>query len=117
MTDFFIKGRNTVGIQGNIVQSHPIKGLSQSQLLDGWKQIAPYMINTTMKMKKITYKDLEMRLKMMGVHESAARLNRKVNRQSFSASFFFICMNAMDITELPVPTTQQVIQQFILTKK
>lgn len=106
-----------MGTKEKIMQSHPIKGLSQSQILEGWKQIAPYMLVAAMKRKKITYKDLELRLKMMGVHESSARLNRKINRQSFSASFFFLCMSAMDITELPVPTTQQVIQRFILTKK
>lgn len=94
----------------------PLEPVTQSQILEGWEQVAPLLLVETMKANKITYKDLEARLKVMGVHESANRLNRKVNRQSFSAAFFFMCMSAMGQTELPVPTAQQVVQRFARTK-
>ena len=90
-------------------------GLTQSQLVGGWEEVAPLLLVETMKAKKITYKDLEVRLSALGVHESAARLIRKVNRKSFSAAFFFICMSAMGVTELSVPTAQQVVQWFVRT--
>ena len=89
---------------------------TQSQVLAGWEQVAPLLLIHTMKENKITYKDLEARLKKMGVHESAARLNRKVNRKSFSAAFFLMCMSAMGVDKLPVPTAQEVSQHFERTK-
>lgn len=94
----------------------PLTPVTQSQVLEGWEQVAPLLLAETMKANKITYKDLEACLKAMGVHESANRLNRKVNRQSFSAAFFLLCMSAMGQTELPVPTAQQVMQRFTRTK-
>lgn len=95
----------------------PLAPVAQSQVLEGWEQVAPLLLVQAMKTNKITYKDLEKRLKDMGVHESASRLNRKVNRQSFSAAFFFMCMSAMGQKKLPVPTAQQVMERFASTKK
>ncbi|MGB6103076.1 MAG: DUF6471 domain-containing protein [Pusillimonas sp.] len=100
--------------QPNVV---PLAHAPQSQVLEGWEQVAPLMLAKTMKLNKLTYKDLETRLKDMGVHESANRLNRKVNRQTFSAAFFLMCMSAMGQTDLPVPTSEQVMERFTPTKK
>jgi len=108
----FMKDRTV--LQPNVT---PLAPVNQSQVLDSWAQVAPLMLVKTMRANKITYKDLEKRLKDMGVHESASRLNRKVNRQSFSAAFFFMCMSAMGQKKLPVPTAQQVMERFASTKK
>ena len=78
--------------------------------------MAPLLLVTTMKANKVTYKGLEARLSAMGVHESAATLNRKITRKRFSAAFFFMCMSAMGQEKLPVPTAHQVMQRYIRTK-
>ncbi|MYN14979.1 hypothetical protein GSY71_17725 [Pusillimonas sp. TS35] len=120
MTDSYAEERGFGFMKDRTVvrrNATPLGPFAQSQVLDSWAQVAPLMLVKTMKTNKITYKDLEKRLKDMGVHESASRLNRKVNRQSFSAAFFLMCMSAMRQEGLPVPTTQEVMERFARTKE
>ncbi|NYT85026.1 DUF6471 domain-containing protein [Pollutimonas harenae] len=90
--------------------------LSQSQVLKAWEQEAPRLLIKEMKDRNCTYRDLAERLQVMGVYESADRLNRKVNRKTFSAAFFLMCMSALGVSELTVPTNQQIMDQYARTK-
>lgn len=88
----------------------------QSQVLEAWEQEAPRVLIQAMKDRKCTYKDLAERLKVMGVYESADRLNRKVNRKTFSAAFFLMCMSVLGVAELTVPTNQQIMDPYPRSK-
>lgn len=47
--------------------------------------------------RSVSYKALSRRLESMGICESADRLNRKVNRAKFSAAFFLVCLQALEV--------------------
>jgi hypothetical protein len=48
-----------------------------------------------MQRQGIGYKKLALLLQALGVEESAEQINRKVNRQRFSAAFLLACMQAL----------------------
>lgn len=60
-----------------------------------WEDEAREIIVSTMDERKISYKELALRLERLGIVESAGQLNRKVNRKRFSAAFFLACLDAM----------------------
>ncbi|CAL8477056.1 protein of unknown function (plasmid) [Caballeronia sp. S22] len=51
---------------------------------------------SAMNERKISYKELALRLERLGIVESAGQLNRKINRKRFSAAFMLACLDAMD---------------------
>ncbi len=60
-----------------------------------WKTIVKGTIRAEMARRYLSYADLADRLAAIGVTESARNLNNKINRGSFTAVFFFQCMDAI----------------------
>ncbi len=66
--------------------------------LTDWVEEPRGLIKSTMKRQKLTYDDLALKLKQIGIGESAANLRNKINRGNFSASFFLQCLTALEVS-------------------
>jgi len=64
---------------------------------EAWEQAAKDLIEVEMKERPIGYKELARMLERMGIDESPDQINRKVNRQRFSAAFLLACLVAMGV--------------------
>ena len=62
-----------------------------------WEQTAKELIEIEMARRGIGYKELARLLSGLGIDESARQINRKVNRNRFSAAFLIACLRAMDV--------------------
>ena len=65
-----------------------------------WESQAKTYLTRFMKIRNVGYKELSRRLEKLGIHESPGQINRKMNRQRFSAAFFLACCRAMDVQTL-----------------
>jgi hypothetical protein len=61
-----------------------------------WEEEARELIVSAMNERKLSYKELALRLERLGIVESAGQLNRKINRKRFSAAFMLACLDAME---------------------
>lgn len=61
-----------------------------------WEERAWSRLVEAMKLRRVGYKALSQELEKLGVFETPAQLNRKVNRRKFSAAFFLACMEAIE---------------------
>lgn len=84
----------------------PLRQRTQSFTIEAWEDAAQGEIIRVMKERNLTYGDLERRLADMYVYESAAQLNRKINRKKFSAAFLLMCMRALGMEQLKVPSAK-----------
>lgn len=77
----------------------PITSLQStaSETWISWEERARQMLVRAMDEQKVTYKALSRRLEALGISESPDRLNRKVNRAKFSAAFFLVCLQALEV--------------------
>ena len=64
---------------------------------EAWEQTAKELIEIEMARRGIGYKELARLLAGLGIDESAGQINRKVNRNRFSAAFLIACLRAMDV--------------------
>lgn len=65
-----------------------------------WKQHVKGILKAELKRKGVSYADLAGKLGLIGVKESEENLNNKINRGTFSAIFFFQCLQAIGVSEL-----------------
>lgn len=72
----------------------------QSAVLEELEAHAKRLLVEQMKLRKLGYAELSELLARIGIHETPDRLNRKVNRLKFQASFLLACLVAMDTEEL-----------------
>lgn len=77
--------------------------LVQQRGWPGWEVAARQMLRDEMRRRKVTYKVLSRRLEAYGIEELPDQINRKVNRQKFSAAFFLACMAAMGARNMATP--------------
>ena len=82
--------------------------IRQSEIWDNFERLAAWYLLEGKKEKKLTYEELSKRLNALGIHESADRINRKVNRRRFSAAFFIACLTAMEIDEIGFLTVKEM---------
>jgi hypothetical protein len=61
-----------------------------------WEEEARELIVSKMNERKLSFKELALRLERLGIIESAGQLNRKINRKRFSAAFMLACLDAME---------------------
>lgn len=71
--------------------------LSNSEAREQAQSYAWLFIVKTMNAQQIGFKELVQRLAHLGVHETAAGASRRLNRKSFSAGFFLLCCQALEI--------------------
>ena len=77
------------------MSKRPNTAPATDNVYEEWEDEARQIIVSTMDERKISYKELALRLERLGIVESAGQLNRKVNRKRFSAAFFLACLDAM----------------------
>lgn len=65
-------------------------------MYEEWESRARDLIVSAMIEENVSYKELALRLRNLGIVESADQLNRKVNRRKFSAAFLIACLEAMN---------------------
>ena len=75
----------------------PEPEMAASDVWADWEERARNTLVRTMNERNVSYKALSRRLESMGIYESADRLNRKVNRAKFSAAFFLVCLQALEV--------------------
>jgi hypothetical protein len=57
-----------------------------------WEDRARDLVMSAMAQRNLSYKGLALRLERIGIEESAAQINRKINRKRFSAAFLLACL-------------------------
>ena len=65
-----------------------------------WKQHAKNTLKAELARKGIDYETLVVKLKEIGVDESYASVNTKLNRGSFSFAFALQCFKAIDLKQI-----------------
>ena len=61
-----------------------------------WQDKVAAMIKAEMARRNVNYRELEARLRAMGIEDNEKNLSTKISRGRFAASFFFQCMAALD---------------------
>lgn len=74
--------------------------LRRADLHDEIRLFAKRLIMREMKAQKLTYQALADRLAPYGIRDSAAVLNTKIYRGTFSAVFFLTCLRALGIARI-----------------
>lgn len=74
--------------------------LPPGELQEEAQLFARKLISDRRRAQKLTYKMLARRLEAYGVQDSAAVLNTKVFRGTFSAVFFLTCLKALGVREI-----------------
>ncbi|ROR40294.1 DUF6471 domain-containing protein [Diaphorobacter sp. C33] len=86
---------------------------SEASAWEVWEEEAAETLLDEMRKHRMSYKALSKALERLGIYESAAQLNRKVNRKKFSAAFLLACLEALEPEEEPnarplgLPTDKQ----------
>lgn len=62
-----------------------------------WQALARSLITEKMRKQRIGYKELALFLEKLGIEETAEQINRKVNRNRFSAAFLLACLDALEV--------------------
>ncbi|WP_371881480.1 DUF6471 domain-containing protein [Caballeronia sp. S22] len=78
------------------ISKQPNQAPQAESVYEVWEDEARELIVSAMNERKISYKELALRLERLGIVESAGQLNRKINRKRFSAAFMLACLDAMD---------------------
>lgn len=65
-----------------------------------WSTHATNLLKGQMALAGISYEELIRRLALIGVEESYKGLANKINRGTFSFSFFLQCMKAIGVSEI-----------------
>jgi len=60
-----------------------------------WQDRAAAILKVEMTRRKIGYRELEARLRAMGVEDNEKNLSTKISRGRFSTAFFLQCMAAI----------------------
>jgi len=74
----------------------PVKRRPDKQSQDRVKGV----LKAELARRNLTYKDLAERLRAMGVEETDRNISNKISRGSYTAAFFFQCMDAMGVTTI-----------------
>jgi hypothetical protein len=74
--------------------------LPQSAVLEELEAHAKRLLVEQMKSRKLGYAELSELLAQVGIQETPDRLNRKVNRLKFQASFLLACLVVMEVEKL-----------------
>jgi hypothetical protein len=65
-----------------------------------WQALAKGAIRAELARRQFSYKDLSDRLAAIGVKETERNLSNKIGRGTFSAVFFFQCMEAIGVNTI-----------------
>lgn len=62
-----------------------------------WQSRVKGILRAELARRQLTYKDLAQRLETMGVKENERNIANKIGRGTFTAVFFFQCMEAIGV--------------------
>jgi hypothetical protein len=62
-----------------------------------WKKSATRLLRVEMERTGVSFKELSRRLEPIGVNLQSQQLSNKVNRGTFSFTFFLQCMKALNV--------------------
>jgi len=65
-----------------------------------WITQAKGLIKAELKKRDISYGQLALKLRTLGLKDSPESINAKINRGKFSAVFFFQCMTALGVKKI-----------------
>ncbi|RXJ81040.1 DUF6471 domain-containing protein [Arcobacter sp. F2176] len=65
-----------------------------------WSNYIKSLLKAEIKKKNITYEQLSIKLKNLGVLETPESINTKINRGTFSSVFFIQCLLAIDVQKI-----------------
>jgi hypothetical protein len=71
--------------------------LRQSEVWEELEAYARAVLVREMRQRRVSYANLSKRLAEIGIHETPDRLNRKVNRLKFQASFLMACLKVLEL--------------------
>src|SRR5688500_15246320 len=60
-----------------------------------WQDRVAAMLKAEMARRNVSYRELEARLREMGIEDNEKNLSTKISRGRFGAAFFFQCMSAI----------------------
>jgi len=73
-----------------------------------WKKLAANLIKGELTRRGLTYEELQKRLLLIGVKETANSINVKINRGTFSFVFFLQVMNAIGVKVFRIEELKQI---------
>ncbi|MDB5823677.1 MAG: hypothetical protein JWR21_2381 [Herminiimonas sp.] len=76
------------------------KKLALQPTTTNWRREARRLLQVELARKDIGYKELSRALESVGVDETAKALSNKINRGTFSFSFFLQCMAALKVDSI-----------------
>jgi Domain of unknown function (DUF6471) len=62
-----------------------------------WKKRASNLLKAELKKRNVGYAELSNRLQEIGLSETVASITTKINRGTFSFSFFLQCMKVVEV--------------------
>ena len=74
--------------------------MARSRPSKEWQLRVRGILKAELARRQLTYKDLAQRLEAMGVKENERNIANKIGRGTFTAVFFFQCMEAIGVHTL-----------------
>ena len=71
-----------------------------------WQDRVAGMLKAEMARRKISYRELEARLRAMGIEDNEKNLSTKISRGNIGAAFFFQCMKAIGCRTIHLDTDE-----------
>ena len=75
---------------------------------DIWKNMSKSILKSELSKKSIDYNQLSEKLAMIGINENPANINSKINRGTFSFTFFLQCMQAINTQTIIFETKEKI---------
>jgi Domain of unknown function (DUF6471) len=69
---------------------------------NSWERDAQRILKAELALKGVTYKQLTIRLKEIGVEDSHTAIANRISRGKFSFAFFLMCMRALGAAEVRI---------------
>lgn len=81
--------------------------------MDGleWKTISKSILKSELSKKSIDYNQLSTKLSYLGISESPANINSKINRGTFSFTFFVQCMKAIETNNIIIDIKENIYEK------
>ena len=73
-----------------------------------WKNLSKSTLKSELSKKSVDYNQLSDKLSKIGIRESPANINSKINRGTFSFAFFMQCMQAINTKNIIFETKENV---------
>ena len=76
-----------------------------------WKQISKSILKSELSKRSIDYNQLSTKLASIGITESSANINSKINRGTFSFIFFLQCMKAIETNNITIDNKENTYEK------